>query len=152
MEAFVAKLADKKGSEEGLNGLSAILASGNKETYIMMSMHLPAILELVADKQKPVATAAESLVKAIFAKAECWDAAAILRSLEKALDGKAKPPTKECALQIVLDFSKKYPRSLAREIEWIIQPIVMLMNDVKASVKSKAKEALEVIKTHLCLL
>ncbi len=104
---------------------------------------LPGICDAASDKDKKVAAAADALARSIFAKAEYWSASVLLKALEKALDGKAKPVTKELALDLVYEFSQRCPKSLAREIEWLIQPVVLLMNDIKASVKSKAKKTME---------
>jgi elongation factor 3 len=143
MDAFVAKLSDKKGAEEGLKGLLDLVSKGGKLEVVDILDSMGTILELASDKQKPVASGACELANAVFEKAEYWSASALLRSIEKGLDQKAKPPTKELACDLILAFSKKAPKSLAREIEWIVQPIVHLVNDIKASVKSKAKACLE---------
>lgn len=39
--------------------------------------------------------------------------------------------------------AKKFPKTFSREIEWLIHPIVLLMNDIKKTVASKAKATLE---------
>lgn len=35
--------------------------------------------------------------------------------------------------------AKKYPQTFAYEIDWTVDPMVMLMNDVKKTVAAKAK-------------
>jgi len=142
MDAFRAQLADKKAAEAGLAGIRDAIESGSHATLVDAFECVPQIMELVADKQKPVAKAAEELAKLIFSKVQGWEAAPALEKLAKSLDGKAKPPMKECALDIVEAFAKEHPAAFGREIDWIIHPIVLLMNDVKASTKTKAKSAM----------
>merc|ERR1719162_1108810 len=58
---------------------------------------------------------------------------------------KSKPQVKEVALDIVEKFAKDHPECISHEIEWLVSPISFLMNDIKASVKTKAKAAMVAI-------
>jgi elongation factor 3 len=139
MDAFIAQLADKKTAEAGLIGIHEIVTAGDVKTLIEAYNHVDKILEAVGDKQKPVQKAAEELLRVIYGKTAPWAASHTLPLLKKGLDGKSKPAQKEICLEIIEKFATESPKSLAREIEWLVHPIVYLMNDIKASVKSKAK-------------
>merc|ERR1712190_719910 len=52
---------------------------------------------------------------------------------------------KAAACDIVTGFAKKFPQSLAPEIEWIVHPLSILMNDIKKEVKEKAKTAMTAV-------
>lgn len=142
MDGFVGQLSDKKGAAEGLVGLQGLADAGDVRTIIALYRVVPTIVDLAADKQKPVATAAVTLAKAIYAKTLPWHACIALPQLKAGLGSKAKPPSKELALQIIEEFAKANPLSIAQEIEWLVSPISFLMNDIKASVKTKAKDAM----------
>jgi len=142
MEAFAGSLGSKGKGEEACKGLLQCLNDGDKKTLICLYEFLPQVMELVADKDKKTAAAATELATAIVDKSEPWSASALLRCFTKSLDGKAKPPSKELGLDLVKKFAEKNPKPFAREIEWIIQPVALLMNDIKASVKSRAKDTM----------
>jgi hypothetical protein len=145
MDGFIAMLSDKKGAADGLKGLQGLVDGGDLKAAIGCSDSIPAIVELAADKQKPVATAAADLAKAIFDKFPGWGARYALPQLKAALDMKSKPQVKEVALEIVEKFAKDHPECISHEIEWLVSPISFLMNDIKASVKTKAKAAMVAI-------
>jgi elongation factor 3 len=142
MDGFVGQLSEKKGAAEGLAGLQGLADAGDVRTMIALYDVVPAIVDLAADKQKPVAAAAVTLAKAIYAKTLPWHACVALPQLKAGLGTKAKPQSKELALEIVEEFAKANPLSIAQEIEWLVSPISFLMNDIKASVKAKAKDAM----------
>jgi elongation factor 3 len=142
MDGFVGQLNEKKGAAEGLAGLQGLADAGDVRTMIALYDVVPAIVDLAADKQKPVAAAAVTLAKAIYAKTLPWHACVALPQLRAGLGTKAKPQSKELALEIVEEFAKANPLSIAQEIEWLVSPISFLMNDIKASVKAKAKDAM----------
>merc|ERR1712190_182048 len=52
---------------------------------------------------------------------------------------------KAAACDIVTGFAKKFPQSIAPEIEWIVHPLSVLMNDIKKDVKEKAKTAMTAV-------
>merc|ERR1712190_300071 len=52
---------------------------------------------------------------------------------------------KAAACDIVTGFAKKFPQSIAPEIEWIVHPLSILMNDIKKEVKEKAKTAMTAV-------
>jgi elongation factor 3 len=142
MDGFVGQLNEKKGAAEGLAGLQGLADAGDVRTMIALYDVVPAIVDLAADKQKPVAAAAVTLAKAIYAKTLPWHACVALPQLRAGLGTKAKPQSKELSLEIVEEFAKANPLSIAQEIEWLVSPISFLMNDIKASVKAKAKDAM----------
>jgi len=135
-------LNDKKSAAEGLAGLQTVVDSADVKSLIDIYDTVPAIVELAADKQKPVAAAAVNLAQAIYSRTLPWAAGVALPQLKMGLDMRAKPASKELALSIVKDFATTNPLSVSREIEWLVSPISLLMNDVKASVKEKAKSAM----------
>jgi len=143
MEGLAAQLKDKKAAEGAIKTMIEKLASDNKKAFVEILPSLPDIIENCAAKEKPTVEAAEKLAKEMCKVADPWSASAFLKGLEKGLEGKAKPACKEIALDLILEFTKKAPKALAREIYWVIQPVVLLMNDVKASVKTRAKACLE---------
>jgi elongation factor 3 len=142
MDGFIAMLSDKKGAADGLKGLQGLVDAGDLKTVIACTDSIPAIVELSADKQKPVASAAADLAKCLFDKFPGWGARFALPQLKAALDMKSKPQVKEVALDVVEKFAKDHPECISREIEWLVSPISFLMNDIKASVKAKAKNAM----------
>lgn len=142
MQACVTKFSDKKQAQEGLETAKTLLEHGRLTDLVEFYPHIEAVMDLVSDKQKPVAKAADELAKLIYEKTPAWSAAAILPYLKKSLDGKAKPASKECALEIITKFSETNPKAISREIEWLISDLAFLMNDIKASVKTKAKAAI----------
>lgn len=146
MDVHSSKLTDKKQCQTGCEGLLEFLNSSEtkKQTLIEIFEFVPSIFENgVGAKEKPTVAAAEALVRAIYEQVEQFGLSYALRALEKSLDGKAKPPAKELAIEIVESMAKKFPTTFAREIEWLIQPIVLLMNDIKKTVAAKAKGCLE---------
>jgi len=138
----MSKLSDKKAAGEGLAELKDIVDKASASTIVEVYEAIPQMVELASDKDKKVATAATDLVKAIFAKSLAWSASSALPLLKGGLEMKAKAPSKELALEIVENWATEKPLAIAREIEWLVSPISFLMNDIKASVKAKAKEAM----------
>merc|ERR1719201_2298608 len=61
--------------------------------------------------------------------------------LKDSLLSKAKPAVKMVACDVVADFARSYPESTALEIEWCLDLLSPLMNDVKKEVKEKATAA-----------
>lgn len=145
MDGAAGKLNDKKQAEEGLNEIKGLVEGGDKAVLISSFEFMEKIFEQVAAKEKGTVAAAEECVKAIFGKVEEHGVSFTLKTLEKSLDGKAKPPAKELAIEIVQMIAEKYPKTFSREIEWVIDPIVLLMNDIKKSVAAKAKKCLEIM-------
>jgi len=142
MDGFIAKLSDKKAAAEGLAGLKEIVSGADSKSVVNVYDAIPAAVELASDKDKKVATAATELVKSIFEKSLPWSASAALPLLKGGLEMKAKAPSKEVALEIVEKWCKEFPLAIAREIYWLVVPISFLMNDIKASVKAKARDAM----------
>lgn len=146
LDAVIAQIGDKKQAEAGLAALKEFIGNGANKTKLVEAFEaVPAVMEAAAAKEKPVVALAEEIARMLFDKVDAWSASFTLKSLSKALDGKAKPPSKELALEIVQAFAQKNEKAFAREISWIVQPIVLLMNDIKASVKTKAKECLTAV-------
>merc|ERR1719238_925733 len=106
---------------------------------------MPQLMETCGDKQKPVAQAAAALVKNMYCEAPPWSGGYVLPLLKDSIAAKAKPEVKTVACDIVRDFAKKYPESLALEIEWLVHPLSILMNDIKKDVKDKAKRAMSAV-------
>jgi elongation factor 3 len=139
---LIAKLADKKTALEGLQGFEALFGEADAKAKISLCSHLEKILDACADKQKPVAQQAISLAQNMFASATPWSGGYMLKFLKPSLSPKAKPEVKAIACDIVTAFAKKYPESLSLEIEWLVHPLSILMNDIKKEVKDKAKTAM----------
>merc|ERR1719420_2001707 len=76
--------------------------------------------------------------------AEClpWSGGYVLPFLKDSLGGKAKPAMKAVACDVIADFAKTYPESMALEIEWCVHLLSILMNDVKKDVQEKATAAM----------
>jgi elongation factor 3 len=146
MDTFVQQLSDKKGALEGLKGINGLVAEASPKTIVDVYAHIPAILEQVGAKEKPVAEEASSCLKAIYEKSEGWSACVTLPLLLKGLEGKSKPLQKEVCLDIIEAFAVSHAKAVSRQIEKLVHPIVFLMNDIKASVKTKAKSCM----TQLC--
>jgi elongation factor 3 len=141
----VAKLGDKKAALEGLQGFETIFAEANPRARISLYTHVPKLMEACGDKQKPVAQAAAALVKNMYCEVSAWSGAFVLPFLKDSIAAKAKPEVKAVACDIIRDFAKKFPESLALEIEWLVHPLSILMNDIKKDVKDKAKDAMTAV-------
>lgn len=142
---FVAKLGEKKTALEGLQGFEALFAGANARTRIGLYCHIPKLLEACCDKQKPVSQAASALVKNIFCEMPPWSGGYVLPFLKDSISSKANPIVKAIACDIITNFAKKHPESMALEIEWIVHPLSILMNDVKKDVKDKSKCAMTAV-------
>ena len=62
----------------------------------------------------------------------------MLALLKAALVSTAKPETKAVACELVKGFADK-SESTSLEIEWLVHPLSILMNDIKAPVKAATK-------------
>jgi len=142
MEDILKQLADKKGAAQGLAALKELVDAADAKTVIDLYDAVPAAVELASDKDKKNATLATELVKSIYEKTPAWGASVVLPLLKGGLDMKGKAPSKELALEMVENFAKRSPPAIAREIQWLVSPMSFLMNDIKASVKAKAKDAM----------
>jgi len=142
---FVAKFADKKGALEGLQGFESLLGAADAQGRIALFSFIPQLMVAAADKQKPVAQAATALVHNIFADAAPWSGAYLLPFLKDSLGAKSKPEQKALACDVVSEYASKHPESVALEIEWLVHPLSVLMNDLKKDVKEKAKRAMTVV-------
>merc|ERR1719281_1623595 len=74
-----------------------------------------------------------------------WSGGYVLPLLKDSISSKAKPEQKAVACDIVSGFAEKFPESMALEIEWLVHPLSILMNDVKKEVKEKAKSAMTAV-------
>jgi len=142
---FVAKLADKKLALEGLQGFESLFTKADGKSRISLYQYVPKLMEACADKQKPVAQTAASLVKMMYAEAGPWSGGYVLPLLKDFLESKTKPEPKAVACSIVEDFAKKHPESMALEIEWLAHLLSFLMNDIKKEVKQKATDAMSAV-------
>jgi len=145
MDAFLKQLADKKAALEGITGIKDIVDKADSSTIVEVYEAIAPLVDLASDKDKKTATGATEVVKAIFEKCLAWSASSSLPHLKGGLEMKAKAPSKELALEIIEGWAKANPLAIAREIEWLVSPISFLMNDIKASVKAKAKDAMTVV-------
>jgi len=141
----IAKLADKKTALEGLQAFETIFAEADAKARVSLYCHASKILEATGDKQKPVAQAASALILNMYTEAPAWSGGYVLPFLKDGLSAKAKPEVKAVACDIVTGFAKKFPKSIAPEIEWIVHPLSVLMNDIKKEVKEKAKAAMTAV-------
>merc|ERR1719174_453247 len=112
---------------------------------IALYSFIPQVMMAAADKQKPVAQAANALITKIYAEAAPWSGAYLLPFLKDSLSAKGKPEQKALACDVVAAFAEQHPESVALEIEWLVHPLSVLMNDLKKDVKEKAKKAMTVV-------
>jgi elongation factor 3 len=141
----IAKLGDKKTALEGLQEMEGIFAEADAKVRINFFVHVPKLMEACGDKQKPVAQAAAALVRSMYREAPAWSGGYVLPLLKDAIAAKAKPEVKLVACDMIQDFASKFPESLALEIEWLVHPLSILMNDIKKDVKEKAKNAMTAV-------
>jgi len=147
---LVLKLADKKTALEGVQGFETLFAEANAKKRISLYPFVPKLLEVCADKQKPVRDAATALVLNMYNECGPWSGGYVLPFLKDGLAAKAKPETQVVACNCVTAFALKHVESMAHEIEWIVFPVSILMNAVKQIVKDAAKKAMvEVAKCSL---
>lgn len=139
---YVSKLGDKKSALEGIQGLENLFANADAKTRIGLYDLIPKVMQACGDKQKPVAQAASALVKNMFCEMPPWSGGYVLPLLKDSISSKASPAAKAVACDMIIDFANKFPESLALEIEWLVHPLSILMNDVKKEVKEKAKCAM----------
>lgn len=142
---LVAKFTDKKAALEGLQGFEALWKDGDAHARIALYSFIPQLLVAAADKQKPVAQAATAIVNGMFEDAPAWSGGYLLPLLKESLGAKGKPEQKALACDIISGFAAKHPESMALEIEWLVHPLSVLMNDIKKDVKDKAKKAMEAV-------
>jgi hypothetical protein len=81
----------------------------------------------------------------MYCEVPAWSGAYVLPLLKDSIAAKAKPEVKAVACDMIRDFAKKFPESLALEIEWLVHPLSILMNDIKKDVKDKAKDAMTAV-------
>merc|ERR1719174_2156716 len=112
---------------------------------IALYSFIPQLMLASADKQKPVAQAANALITKIYAEAAPWSGAYLLPFLKDSLSAKGKPEQKALACDVIAAFAEQHPESVALEIEWLVHPLSVLMNDLKKDVKEKAKKAMTVV-------
>jgi len=141
----VAKLADKKTILEGVQGFEALFAGATVAARISLYQHVPKLMEACGDKQKTVAQAAAALLKMMYAECLPWSGGYVLPLLKDSLIPKAKPEVKQVACEVLADFARQHPESMALEIEWCVHLLSILMNDIKKEVKQKAMIAMSVV-------
>merc|ERR1719174_1459922 len=112
---------------------------------IALYSFIPQLMLASADKQKPVAQAANALIQKIYADAAPWSGAYLLPFLKDSLSAKGKPEQKALACDVIAEFAAQHPESVALEIEWLVHPLSILMNDIKKEVKDKAKAAMTAV-------
>jgi len=139
---LISKLGDKKTALEGIEGFATLFEGADASTKVSLCAHLESLLNACADKQKPVAQAALALVKNMFAAAPAWSGGFMLPFLKLSMNAKSKPEVKAVACEIVTQFAIDHPESLALEMEWLVHPLAILMNDIKKDVKDKATIAM----------
>jgi len=145
-DAIAGKLNSKGNALEGIEEIKAIDFSKYAEVVETLPL-IEKLVELTADKDKAVAAGSMDALKIIYGVVAPWGCAAFLPKLLAGLDGKAKPPSKEAALDLVTMFATKEENKAAvgREIETVIMKISLLMNDSKKSVKEKAGDTLKAV-------
>jgi len=141
----IAKLADKKAALEGLQSFEALFNEATSRGRIALYSHIPKLMDACGDKQKPVAQAAAALVKNMYSDVPAWSGGYVLPLLKDSISAKAKPEVKSVACDIVRGFAEKFPESMALEIEWLVHPLSIIMNDVKKEVKEAAKNAMTAV-------
>jgi len=141
-EAFIAKLTDKKTALEGVQGLQGLVSAADAATRIALFSCVPQLLEACGDKQKTVRDAASALVTDLYEGAPAWSGGFVLPLLKSGLSSAVKPEIQVVACKMVSSFAEKFPESLALEIEWLVHPLSILMNALKATVKAAAKDAM----------
>jgi len=141
----IAKLGDKKTALEAVQGFESLLDGADAQGKIVLYSFIPQMMLAAADKQKPVAQAANALITKIYAEAAPWSGAYLLPLLKDSLSAKGKPEQKALACDVIAAFAEQHPESVALEIEWLVHPLSVLMNDLKKDVKEKAKKAMTVV-------
>jgi len=142
---LAAKFSDKKAGLDALQQFETLFNEASDAKQISFYAHVPKLMEACSDKQKPVATKATSLVKRMYDIATPWSGGFRLPLLKASLSSTAKPDTKTVACDLVTAFATKFPQSVGLEIEWIVHPLCILMNDIKAPVKAAAKAAMTAV-------
>ena len=142
---LVAKIGQKATALEGVQGFESLFAAADAKARISLYSYIPNLMEACGDKQKPVMQAAIALVKNMYAEVSPWSGGYVLPFLKASLSPKAKPEVRVVACDIVFAFAKKFPESLALEIEWLVHPLSILMNDIKKEVMEKAAAAMTAV-------
>lgn len=142
---LIAQLADKKAALGALTEFQKLWDDSNAKDRISLFTHIPKLMEACSDKQKPVAVGAQALVKTMYEDVSPWSGGFVLPLLKASLVSTAKPDTKAVACELVTSFAGKFPESTALEIEWLVHPLSILMNDIKAPVKAAAKVAMTAV-------
>jgi len=127
---------------EGVQGLQGLVSAADAATRIALFSCVPQLLEACGDKQKTVRDAASALVTDLYEGAPAWSGGFVLPLLKSGLSSAVKPEIQVVACKMVSSFAEKFPESLALEIEWLVHPLSILMNALKATVKAAAKDAM----------
>jgi hypothetical protein len=138
----IAKLGDKKTALEGVQEFEALFAKADAKARVSLYAFVPKLVDACASKEKPVAQAARALVALMYEECSPWSGGYVLPFLKEGLSAKGKPEVKSVACDAIASFAKKYPSSMALEIEWLVHSLSILMNDIKKEVKDKAKAAM----------
>jgi hypothetical protein len=127
----MAKLGDKKTALEGLEAFEALFVAADAKARISMYSFVPQLMETCGSKEKPVAQSARALATLMYVETPAWSGGYVLPFLKESLSPKAKPEVKSVACDNLATFAKKYPESMALEIEWCVHLLSILMNDIK---------------------
>jgi len=138
---LLSELTDKKLAEAALTQLATLAT--NQAMQGMLVTALPAMIECVGDKAKKVQTAAEEAIRKIITNCSVWAGALVLPMLMKGMGG--KPAQKVICLEMVAAVAKRCPKQVGQGIVELIPAVTGLVWDVKADVKTAAREALEVV-------
>jgi len=142
---LIPKLAQKGTALEGIQTFESLFTGADDKTRVPLYAAVPEIMEATGHKEKPIAQAATALVKNMYSKVPAWSGGYVLPLLLTSLNPKTKPPTKVIACDIVFEFAEKFPQSLALEIEWLVHPLSILMNDIKKDVCESAGKAMTAV-------
>jgi len=138
----MAQVFDKKTAVAGLQSFEELFKKSNAKERISLYSHVPKLMDACGDKVKTTSAAAAALVKMMYEEVGPWSGASVLPLLKSCLETKAKPEVKAVACSIIETFARKYPESMALEIEWIVDMLSFLMNDIKKDVKENSKNAM----------
>jgi elongation factor 3 len=145
VDAFVAKITDKKEGQAALEGLGKVTSEKGSVAEPFLVGALGQILEAAGDKSKNVRDAAIAVAKAIVDVMSPFAVEAAMPALLSGLSVKAKPQQKEATLNIIISIAEKSPSSVGHVLVTLAMPVAELTCDIKKEVKEAATNCMTAI-------
>ena len=94
-----------------MQGVETLFVADSVTARTSLYQHVPKLMEACGDKQKPVAQAAATLTKMMYAECQPWSGGYVLPLLKDSLMAKAKPEVKQVAREALADLLGSIPKA-----------------------------------------